>query len=99
MKAKMILIILMTFNLSLISQSSYKIALLKYNGGGDWYANPTSLPNLIDFCNKNLRTNIAKAPATVEAGSSENRPEQDQTFSNFLNFIHTIIPSLTTLCG
>ena len=44
-----------------------KIALLKYNGGGDWYANPTSLPNLIKFCNKNLNTNIADENATVTA--------------------------------
>ena len=51
--------------------SSMKIALLKYYGGGDWYANPTSLPNLIKFCNKNLGTNFYKEPATVEAGSSE----------------------------
>ena len=35
-----------------------KIALLKYEGGGDWYADPTALPNLINFCNKNLGTNI-----------------------------------------
>ena len=26
---------------------SQEIAFLKYHGGGDWYANPTSLPNLI----------------------------------------------------
>lgn len=48
-----------------------KIALLKYNGGGDWYANPTSLPNLIQFCNKNIGTNINAEPATVEVGSAE----------------------------
>jgi len=48
-----------------------QIALLKYNGGGDWYANPTSLPNLIDFCNKNLNTSINPDPATVDAGSAE----------------------------
>lgn len=47
------------------------IALLKYNGGGDWYANPTSLPNLISFCNKNLNTNIDAEPGTVEVGSPE----------------------------
>ena len=44
---------------SINAQGSYKIGLLKYSGGGDWYANPTSLPNLIKFCNKNLKTNIA----------------------------------------
>ncbi|MCD6353938.1 MAG: DUF4159 domain-containing protein [Prolixibacteraceae bacterium] len=48
-----------------------KIALLKYNGGGDWYANPTSLPNLIAFCNQNLKTNINPEPSTVEVGSPE----------------------------
>lgn len=48
-----------------------EIALLKYNGGGDWYANPTSLPNLIKFCNKNIHTHINPEPATVEPGSRE----------------------------
>ncbi|MFC1731047.1 DUF4159 domain-containing protein [candidate division KSB1 bacterium] len=48
-----------------------QIALLKYNGGGDWYANPTSLPNLIDYCNKKLGTNIDPDHATVEVGSPE----------------------------
>ncbi len=48
-----------------------KIALLKYNGGGDWYANPTSLPNLIQFCNKNLGTNFQADPPTVEVGSQD----------------------------
>lgn len=51
---------------------SFQIALLKYNGGGDWYANlETSLPNLIKFCNDNLKTNIHPEQATVEVGSSE----------------------------
>lgn len=53
------------------SQTSVQIALLKYNGGGDWYANPTSLPNLIKFCNENLNTSINPDPATVDVGSPE----------------------------
>lgn len=48
-----------------------EIALLKYNGGGDWYANPTSLPNLIKFCNQNISTNLKNKPATVEPGSPD----------------------------
>ncbi len=44
------------------------IALLKYNGGGDWYANPTSLTNLIAFSNQNLKTNIAEDYKTIEVG-------------------------------
>ena len=48
-----------------------QIALLKYSGGGDWYANPTSLPNLVRFCNKVLHTNISDDIATVDVGSKE----------------------------
>jgi len=48
-----------------------QIALLKYKGGGDWYANPTSLPNLVKFCNENLGTNLSEDVATVEVGSTE----------------------------
>lgn len=50
---------------------AYSIALLKYNGGGDWYANPTALPNLVEFCNKNLDININPEPPTIEAGSPQ----------------------------
>lgn len=48
-----------------------KLGLLKYNGGGDWYANPTALGNLADFCNKNLNTNLAEEYETVEVGSAQ----------------------------
>lgn len=54
-----------------VNQPGVPIALLKYNGGGDWYANPTSLPNLIEFCNSNLNTNITREPHTVMPGSDE----------------------------
>lgn len=51
--------------------NAQEIALVKYNGGGDWYANPTSLPNLIDFCNKTIGTKINKKPATISLSSPE----------------------------
>lgn len=58
-----------------------RIGLAKYNGGGDWYSNPTALPNLIEFCNQNLRTNIYKDPVVVEIGSQDifNYPYIDLT--------------------
>ena len=52
-----------------VASFSQEIALLKYNGGGDWYANPTSLPNLIKYANQTINTNIKAKPATVEPGS------------------------------
>jgi hypothetical protein len=50
---------------------SYQIAVLKYKGGGDYYANPTSLPNLVSFVNRELKMNIAKETPYVEVGSTE----------------------------
>ena len=50
---------------------SQEIAFLKYNGGGDWYANPTSLPNLAKFCNRAIGTNLKTKAATVEPGSPD----------------------------
>lgn len=50
---------------------SIKIAKLKYGGGGDWYSNRTALPNLIEFCNKELNANIYKEEDVIDAGSSE----------------------------
>ena len=58
-------------SISGISQGSYSIGLLKYNGGGDWYSNPTSLPNLISFSNKNLGTSISPEVVTIDAGNPE----------------------------
>ena len=59
------------FTINNISARNLHIALLKYKGGGDWYANPTSLPNLVKFCNKQLGTDISNEIATVEVGSKE----------------------------
>jgi hypothetical protein len=53
------------------SQGTYQLAVLKYNGGGDYYANPSALPNLISFCNQNLNTNISKDVPYVEVGSPD----------------------------
>ena len=56
--------------ISSFSLKGQEIAILKYQGGGDWYANPTALPNLIKFCNSNIGTTLSSKPETVEVGSS-----------------------------
>lgn len=50
--------------------NAQEIAILKYSGGGDWYANPTALPNLIKFCNTQIGTKLTPKVATVEASST-----------------------------
>jgi len=88
-----ITLLVLTFNLY---AQPVKIGLLKYGGGGDWYANPTSLPNLIKFCNKNINTNINPEPVTVEVGSNElfNVPFVHMTGHGNVHFSDTDVKNL-----
>lgn len=53
------------------AQGLLKIAKLKYNGGGDWYANKTALPNLIKFANQELGMTIAPEEDVVDVSSAD----------------------------
>jgi len=67
-----ILLTLFFISATIPAEPTVKIALLKYNGGGDWYANlETSLKNLIVYCNQNLGTTINTEQAIVEVGSPD----------------------------
>lgn len=68
---KQLLCILSILSLGFQPLQAQEIAVLKYKGGGDWYSNPTALPNLISFCNQHIATALAAQPATVEPGSSD----------------------------
>ena len=68
---RFILLILLSCGSSAIAQSNLKIAKLKYDGGGDWYANKTALPNLITFCNQQLGMSLAADEDIVEVGSRD----------------------------
>ena len=61
------LVVITCSSFSSYSQPSIVLAQLKYDGGGDWYANKTALPNLAKFCNQNLKTTIKVANEVVEA--------------------------------
>lgn len=71
MKSFCFCFIVISLGLFAFNNPTYKIAKLKYNGGGDWYANRTALPNLIKFCNKNIGTNFDEDEAIVEVGSTD----------------------------
>jgi|SRR5690606_9791570 len=66
MRISIFSIIILFFTGNIFSQ---ELALLQYGGGGDWYANPTSLPNLAKFCNQNINTSIKEKAATVSPGN------------------------------
>jgi len=69
-KIKIFLLTQLIFTSFYSQNYSYKIGLLKYNGGGDWYANPTALSNLIKFCNSEIGTNINPVYDEVEVGDN-----------------------------
>jgi hypothetical protein len=48
---------------------SQDLAIVKYKGGGDWYSNPTAVPNLIEYCNDNIKTKMNTKPQVVDVGS------------------------------
>jgi len=75
---KVIYLVVFLFICGFVSPT-YKIAVLKYSGGGDWYSNPTALTNLIQFCNNRLGTNMHHQYEIVEVG--------DQALFNY-PFVH-----------
>ena len=68
---KRIVVLIIFFTLFNTLSFGQTIALLKYRGGGDWYANPTALKNLISFCNQNLDMTLTTTYETVEVGSMD----------------------------
>ena len=52
-----------------LQAQSVQLAVMQYKGGGDWYSNPTSVPNLVTFCNEQLGTRIDEEVPYVEVGS------------------------------
>jgi hypothetical protein len=65
---RIFMMVFMLFAINTYAQKT-QVAVLKYKGGGDWYSNPTSLPNLVKFCNQMIKTDIDVNVAVVDAGS------------------------------
>lgn len=68
---KFLVVFCLSFVPTFWSQDAYQVAFLKYNGGGDYYANPTSVPNLVNFCNSNLGTKISRDVPYVDVASAD----------------------------
>ncbi len=67
----LVLLGLLFFGQSGHSQVYLKLAKLKYDGGGDWYANKTALPNLAKFCNANMSMNFDTDDEVVDVSSPD----------------------------
>lgn len=70
MLVRNILITLLLSTTVIFAQSGQiKLGLLKYSGGGDWYANPSALGNLAAFTNQQLGSNFSTNYEVVPVGS------------------------------
>lgn len=69
--SRLVVLAVLAVSGSFASAQKLSIGLLKYRGGGDWYANPTSLPNLISFASSQADMDLEPQPRTVEVGSRE----------------------------
>jgi len=49
----------------------FSISRIHYGGGGDWYADPSSIPNLLEFVNMNTSINIQKEENQVKIGDED----------------------------
>lgn len=58
-KTEILILILLPFVLFAQDDARFKIARVKYNGGGDWYNDPSAEVNLLKFVaqNTNIKTN------------------------------------------
>lgn len=74
----LILIVLLVI-IPMTRSQGQTLAVLKYDGGGDWYSNPTALKNLIQFSNTHGATKLKLKPEVVH-------PEDPALFS--YPFIH-----------
>ena len=51
-------ILIIIFSIYLLSGQSFSIARVHYGGGGDWYSNASSLPNLLKYLERNTTMSV-----------------------------------------
>ena len=67
----LIILIGIIFPISGKIESEFNITRLKYSGGGDWYGDPSSLPNLLKYIQDNTQIKTAKNEIKAKIGDSK----------------------------
>lgn len=71
MKSKLLIIIVLIFSALPALESEHQIARLHYKGGGDWYNDQDTIPNIVEYLNMTLNTNFSKIQAIVSPDDSK----------------------------
>ena len=71
MKKIMLVIIVLIFSILNALESEHQLARLHYKGGGDWYNDQDTIPNIAEYLNMTLNTNFSKIQAIVSTDDSK----------------------------
>lgn len=65
------LLILERGHADLPNPSQFTIARVQYDGSGDWYSDPSSLPNLLEFLRQETNIEVASEPKRIKIMDEE----------------------------
>ena len=71
---KRIILFIIFCSVSYIKTQTFSIARIHYNGGGDWYSDPSSIPNLLNYLD--LNTPISVYPNEVKMKLTDDKISQ-----------------------
>ena len=54
-----------------LNAGSFSLTRLQYSGGGDWYADPSSIPNLLEFVSSYTNIEVNQKENRAKIGSDE----------------------------
>ena len=62
---------ILIFVFNIVFAQKFSIARIHYGGGGDWYSDPSSIPNLLDFLNKNTNISVDSEEIRIKLTDSD----------------------------
>ena len=85
MKKKIYSILFILYSLQ---AQTFSIARIHYGGGGDWYSDPSSIPNLLNYLNKNtaISTNLEEIRIKLTDEDANQHPYLYLTGHGNINF-------------
>ena len=62
---------ILIFVFNIVFAQNFSIARIHYGGGGDWYSDPSSIPNLLDFLDKNTSISVDSEEIRIKLTDSD----------------------------
>jgi len=62
---------ILIFVFNIVFAQKFSIARIHYGGGGDWYSDPSSIPNLLDFLDKNTSISVDSEEIRIKLTDSD----------------------------